>query len=115
MERRRGVHRAGIAIVCAVGLAGALPATAAAEFPYGGDGHDYSSLHLAKGQVPNDLSGDGNDWHFAATPEPNNQPVNSDPRELFGVRGASVVDSDASKDTAWTVTTGRPDVGIAVL
>ena len=109
------MRRAGVAIACALGLAATLPAVAAADFPYGGDAHDYSSLRLAKGETPNDYADDGNDWHFAATPEPNNEPVNHDPRELNGVRGASVVDPDPTKDTAWTVTTGRPDVAISVL
>ena len=31
------------------------------------------------------------------------------------IRGGSIVDADATKSTAWMVTTGRPDVEIAVL
>ncbi len=64
--------------------------------------------------TPNDVAGDGNDWKFAATPEPLS-PYTSDPKELFGVRGAHVVDASASVDTAWQTTTGRPDVTISVL
>ncbi|HEX8742580.1 MAG TPA: S8 family serine peptidase [Thermoleophilaceae bacterium] len=88
-----------------------------AEFPYarpGADKKDYTQLRTDKGQVPPDLN-EENTWKFAATPEPNNLPVNLQPQEQFGVRGGSVADADASKDTAWTVTTGRPDVSIAVL
>ncbi|MEA2472290.1 MAG: hypothetical protein QOE06_205, partial [Thermoleophilaceae bacterium] len=99
----------------AVAVALATAATVAhAEFPYstsGGDRHDYSTLRDVPGQHPNDL---GDDWRYAASPEPNNFPVNADPRELNGVRGASIGDQ-GTLDTAWTVTTGRPDVGIAVL
>jgi hypothetical protein len=51
---------------------------------------------------------------YAATPEADNDPVNSNPMELFGVRGAHIVDN-ADVDTAWRTTTGRPDVTIAVL
>ena len=52
---------------------------------------------------------------YAATPEQGNALVNADPRELGGVRGASLVDHDPSVATAWQTTTGRPDVTIAVL
>src|SRR5207253_958233 len=84
--------------------------------------------------VPNDLGGDGNDWKFAATPEPDNSNpvfqgqnalVRSRRAELCGVRGAAVADPVTSPlagsceppsiHTAWQVTTGRPDVAIAVL
>jgi hypothetical protein len=99
--------------------AGALAAGAPAEFPYstsGGDRRDFKTLRTGKGQVPKDLDDrDENVWKFSATPEPNNFPVNLDPRELMGVRGGHVADSDPGVDTAWTVTTGRPDVRIAVL
>ena len=40
-------------------LVGAVPAYA--DFPYG-SGPEHK---LAAGQVPNDYSGDGNDWKFA--------------------------------------------------
>jgi hypothetical protein len=105
-------------ITIAAVAAAATTATAAhAEFPYarpGADKKDPTELRTDRGQVPPDLGGD-NTWKFAATPEPVNPPVNFQPQELFGVRGGHVVDADASRDTAWTVTTGRPDVAIAVL
>jgi Subtilase family len=92
----------------AAAVVGAVPAYA--DFPYGTPPDN----KLGPGVTPNDLSGDGNDWKFAATPEAGS-PFTSEPRELFGVRGAHVVDANASVDTAWQTTTGRPDVTIAVL
>jgi Subtilase family len=86
----------------------AVPAYA--DFPYG----TAPDNKLGPGVTPNDLSGDSNDWKFAATPEAGS-PYTSDAKELFGVRGAHVVDPNAAIDTAWQTTTGRPDVAIAVL
>ncbi|MDQ6915183.1 MAG: S8 family serine peptidase, partial [Actinomycetota bacterium] len=88
---------------------GALPARA--DMPYGTGGPAY---HVGAGITPNDLAGDGNDWKFAATPEPGNANI-GDPKELNGVRGASIADPSATAQTAWQITTGRPDVTIAVL
>src|SRR5262249_24637 len=55
---------------------------------------------------PVDFTG-GTEWKLTsdATGDP---AIDSSPAELFGVRGMSV-------DLAWQVTTGRPDVLIAVL
>jgi hypothetical protein len=111
------MRRVLFSLVCALAAAGALSGAASAEFPYGpasSDKKDFSSLRTAApGQVPNDL---GDDWRFVATPEPNNFPVNQDARELNGIRGGWVADPDAAAtQTAWQVTTGRPDVSIAVL
>jgi len=51
-----------------------MAAAAHADFPYspapGTNKHDYSQLHSANGQVPNDLGGD--DWKYAATAEAGN-------------------------------------------
>ena len=80
-----------------------LAGSAWAAFPYHYDG-----------AAPDDLEGK-TEWMYAATPEPGNTLVNADPRELGGVRGASLVDADPSVRTAWQTTTGRPDVTIAVL
>src|SRR5919108_615213 len=121
-------------LIATLGLAlWATPAFGA--FPYtrsGGDPHDYTTLHLS-GQVPNDLGGDGNTFKFAATPDPANALDNADPVELGGVRGAHLVDGQASqatscdndppttptsasvRPTAFQLTLGRPDVTIAVL
>jgi subtilase family protein len=85
--------------------------TALATFPYG-TGPQYK----VGNETPGDLAGDDNDWKFAATPESLAPPsVTSDPRSLFGVRGAHVADATDAPTTAWETTTGRPDVGIAVL
>jgi uncharacterized repeat protein (TIGR01451 family) len=103
-----------------VGAISAAPSSA--DFPYG-SGTNYS---LAPGQVPNDYTGDDNDWKYAATSEPacgpteTNPPVRcspytTDPKELFGVRGAHIVDPSATVDTGWQTTVGRPDVAISVL
>jgi len=66
--------------------------------------------------VPNEVPADSNAlWKFAGSPEPGNTAVNADPNELGGVRGASVADADPSVNTAFELTTGRPDVTIATL
>ena len=96
-------------VTCAAALA--LIATPAwADFPYGSP-PDYN---LGAGVTPNDLNQDSNDWKFAATAEAGS-PYTSDPRELFGVRGAHVVDPSPTVDTAWQTTVGRPEVTISVL
>ncbi len=95
-------------------LIGAAPA--AATFPYtraGGDPTDPTDLYLNAGAVPTDLG--GNEFKFAATPDPANTTNNALPVELGGVRGAHVVDDDAGVSTAFETTTGRPDVTIAIL
>ena len=105
--------------LAAVLLAGLIVATAAApalgSFPYtrpAGDPTDYKDLYLDPGQVPSDVGGD--DWKYAATPEPGypGDPLGID---LGGVRGAHIVDPSTTPPTAWETTTGRPDVQIAVL
>jgi subtilase family protein/hemolysin type calcium-binding protein len=105
------------ALVAASAMALLLAATPAlGAFPYsrpGSNTGDYSDLFLNAGQVPNDRGGN-EQWMYSATPEPDN-PQNADPVELGGVRGAHIVDPDASKPTAWQTTTGRPDVAISVL
>ena len=117
--RRRPLLRIAT-LVTALALAlTAAAAPAFAAFPYtraGGDPSDFSDLYLNAGQTPSDLSGDDNDFKFAATPDPDDGPqINQNPLELFGVRGAHVNDPSPSVQTAWMTTTGRPDVSIAVL
>jgi hypothetical protein len=94
-------------------------APAAASFPY--------ADHVAPGTVPNEIQCDT--WKMAATPEPDtgcgangnpalmaqNAAVRADPQELGGVRGDSTADTSPDAKTAWNITTGRPDVTIAVL
>src|SRR5437764_3484194 len=110
-----------VALACVLAVL-AFPAAAAhADFPYGPgagfDKNDYSTFHTDPGQAPGDLSGDGNDWKFAATAGADSASFSGNPYELDGVRGAHVVDPDAAagNPTAWEKTTGRPDVTIAVL
>jgi hypothetical protein len=117
---RRGFAVSG----CALAMIAAGGGVAHADFPWSPSGNP----------VPNDLGGDGNAWKFAATPEPDNSNpvfqaqnalVRSRKAELCGVRGAAVADPVTSPlagsceppnvHTAWQVTTGRPDVAIAVL
>jgi hypothetical protein len=90
--------------------AGLLAGSSYADFPYGSGTHP----HLAPGQTPNDLAADDNEWKLSATAEPTS-PWTGSARELFGVRGAHVVDANPVVDTAWQTTTGRPDVAISVL
>src|SRR5207248_4825632 len=105
----------------ALAAGGAIAAASAqADFPYGGgpgfNPHDFKTYKLPAGSpAPNDLPDHGNDWKYSATPESGNEPVNHQPWELNGVRGASVFDTSPTANTAWTITTGRPDVTIAEL
>jgi hypothetical protein len=108
--------------------------SALAAFPYSphtGPSNNYADLYADPGQTPGDLSGNET-WMYSATaadpadavdPEGHPDPalaaqiaaVNANPTELNGVRGAHIVDADAGVQTAWQVTTGRPDVVISVL
>ena len=95
----------------------ALPSAAPGSFPYERQGApgDYTSFRLPPtAPRPDDLSGD-RVWMYASTPPSALSPLVADKRELSGVRGASVVDRDGSAPQAWSTTTGRPDVTIAVL
>jgi hypothetical protein len=119
---RPSVVLRGSAVVLAAVTSLLLAATAAwGAFPYptpdpGANPRDYTLFKLPAGIVPNEIPADANAlWKFAASPEPGNEPVNSSPQELNGIRGASVADSDPSRATAFQVTTGRPDVVIATL
>ncbi len=121
---------AACAVVAVVGVA--LGAGAArADFPYapGGNPHNPDTFRLAPGVVPNDFS-ESSDWKLVATPDsPQSNPltakVNQQRDELCGVRGMSLVDAQTVQPpgscasgpvhTAWQVSTGHPDVTIAVL
>jgi hypothetical protein len=116
------MRRALVAIGLALLAAALAAAPAPAQFPYQppADPNDYKNYRLEAGDPkPNDNDfqpGEDVEWMYAADKEPGNEPVNSDPRELFGVRGAHVVDRTTPiADLAWGTTTGRPDVTIAVL
>src|SRR3954451_21767945 len=93
-----------------------LAAPALAAFPYAPQGppSDYSSYRLpSTSPVPNDLT-DKRVWMYASTADPDS-PYQEDKRELNGVRGAHIVDAQRDAAQAWTTTTGRPDVTIAIL
>src|SRR5439155_14959641 len=107
---RKALGRA-LAIGVALAAPAAMPPAAIATFPYGTGAPHY---HTTPGVVPNDLSGAGNDWKFAATAEAGSQLTGS-ATELFGVRGSHVADANPNVDPAWLTPTGRPDVTIASL
>ena len=110
------------AVLLTAAACGFATSSALAAFPYkpgSVDPNDYARYRQPTDSssnvvAPNDLQGKL-EWMYAATKEPGNEPINSDPRELFGVRGASVVDRSTGAETAFKITTGRPDVTIAVL
>ena len=116
MRGSAGVRRSLTLTACALAAAGLSSGAAHAGFPWPASPTptDYSSFRTGPGQLPNDLEG-SNVWKFAATPEPGNEPNNSSPYELGGVRGAHLADASPAASTAWRTTTGRPDVTIAVL
>jgi hypothetical protein len=98
-----------VVISCALAAALATAPNAWAAFPYGGGGTPTApTYHTDPGQVPSDL-GD-NEWKYAATPEDDNPPVNSQRSELCGVRGASLVDAHTtwSGVGAWGARTATP-------
>jgi len=114
MSRSRGL----VVLVLALAALGLAARPSFAAFPYarpGANTHDFSDLYLGAGETPNDLSGDVNEFKFAATPDPSNTLDNSNLVELGGVRGAHIDDASGAAQTAWMTTTGRPDVSIAVL
>ncbi|HVM45777.1 MAG TPA: S8 family serine peptidase, partial [Candidatus Thermoplasmatota archaeon] len=89
-----------------------LPA-AAATFPYpsppaGVDPTDFAAYTFlpAGAPLPNDYAG-GDVWKYSGE-RASDPALREDPAELYGVTGMAV-------DRAWRITTGRPDVLIAVL
>ena len=118
-------------------LAGAVAPAVRADFPYlpatGGDPAKPATFKVPPGDVPTNLK---DDFKLSATPEQPNPMdpasaqsamINMKPDELCGVRGASIADQNATQPagsclpagstvhTAFNVSTGRPDVTIAVL
>jgi hypothetical protein len=121
------------AALSAIALTIAVAPAARADFPYmpksGGDPRNPATWKLPPGETPTNF---GDDWKLAATPEQSTASdtlVNGKADELCGVRGASVVDQNATfpagtgscipagspVKTAFEETLGRPDVVIAVL
>ena len=91
---------------------------AAAEFPFAPQGapSDYTNLYVTD-EEPGDVgdAGGGEYFKYSASPDPANVVNNARPTEMGGVRGASLFDFDESRKWAWQVSSGRPDVTIAVL
>ena len=106
--------RRGFAALLVIVAGLSLAAPAFADFPYtrGANTGDYTDYFLNNAQVPNDLGGE--EYKFAATPDPANAINNARPTELGGVRGGHLVDDDPASETAFELSTGRPDVTIAV-
>jgi hypothetical protein len=121
-------------VVAALALALACAQPAAATFLWPNPGGTYTNQFVVPGPVggtplPNDLCGDDNEYKFSASPDPSNVLVNPFVAELNGVRGSHVADLNtfmgcdsnpqalepSNKPVAWNITTGRPDVTIAVL
>ncbi|MGI8557351.1 MAG: hypothetical protein ACR2ND_03410 [Solirubrobacteraceae bacterium] len=140
--KAREIRQSRIALaICGSAFAlGASAPVTRADFPFlprsGGDARNPATFKLAPGETPTNFN---DDWKLAATPEiPSlSNPAaaaltfanNAKPTELCGIRGDSLVDSRTTipagtgscipagtrVDTAFEQTTGRPDVGIAVL
>ena len=81
---------------------------------------------LLAGALPASLGARRRAWRWGlATPEPGNTQVNNQQDELCGIRGDSLYDlattqpvgscATGAVNTAWNVTTWRPDVVISVL
>ncbi|MGI9184531.1 MAG: hypothetical protein ACR2GZ_06125 [Solirubrobacteraceae bacterium] len=116
------------ALAMALGLPASAPAATGAQFPYpaGISQPQSSAYRLAPGSVPSNFS-DGADWELTGTPDTSlgSTLVNQQPDQLCGIRGISLADSQAAQpagscatgpvQTAFSVSTGNPDVHIAVL
>lgn len=91
---------------------------AAADFPFApqGDPGDYTALYVTD-EEPGDVGDDdrGEYFKYSASPDPANVVNNARPTEMGGIRGASLFDFDETREWAWQVSSGRPDVTIAVL
>jgi len=122
------ITRAGLPLLIAAMFALGAPA-AFAQFPYpdGVGKPESSSYRLAPGVTPSNFSETG-DWELSATPDTSatsESTVDRQADQLCGVRGISLVDADTVQPTgcaagqpvktAFEVTTGNPDVHIAVL
>ncbi|HZU60024.1 MAG TPA: S8 family serine peptidase, partial [Solirubrobacteraceae bacterium] len=123
------LKRLGLPLVLAGAVCGlaAEPAGAAFPYPAGINLPRSSAYRLAPGITPTNFSETG-DWELSATPStsPSSQStVDNQPDQLCGIRGISLVDADKTQPagcvagqpvhTAFQVTTGNPDVHIAVL
>jgi hypothetical protein len=121
--------RRGVPLIVAAALLSVSAPAALAEFPFpGGIGQpESSSYRLAPGVTPSNFSETG-DWELSATPDTSatsEAGIDKQADQLCGVRGISLLDADTVQPTgclagqpvktAFEVTTGNPDVHIAVL
>lgn len=117
MRRTRGVLRGRLArLLVFAALAGApkllAPARAEVPYPQAPEGTDplayelYCRIGPGGEGLPANYAGP-HVWKYSSQSS-GDPAIDSDPRELYGVTGMSV-------DRAWEVTTGRPDVVIAIL
>jgi hypothetical protein len=122
------VLAAAVVGVCVIPVA-AASTPLAPEFPYptGINLPESPAYHLNPGEVPQNFSELG-DWELSATPSLaplSEETVNDEANQLCGIRGISLVDAYAVQPdgctagqpvkTAFEVSTGNPDVKIAVL
>jgi len=133
-RRRRGrgasAALAVAALVFALAVASAVAAPAAlAQLPYpaGINQPESPAYHLNPGKTPANFS-DTSDWELTGTPDaglPSQLTVDRQSDQLCGIRGISLLDTAATQPTGCTagqpvktafgVSTGNPDVHIAVL
>jgi hypothetical protein len=115
---------AGAVLALAIGAPAAM---AAFPYPTGIDLPESAQYRLAAGVTPSNFSETG-DWELSATPDTSTlseATVDQQADQLCGIRGISVLDTDTTQPTgcvsgapvktAFEVTTGNPDVHIAVL
>jgi hypothetical protein len=131
---RRGRSRSGrwllglLVVACAAAL-GAPAALAQFPYPSGIDKAESPDYKLAAGTTPSNFSETG-DWELTGTPasstsSPGTALVNEQSDQLCGIRGISLLDAQTTQpagscatgpvNTAFQVSTGNPDVHIAVL
>ncbi|HZU61600.1 MAG TPA: hypothetical protein VE983_11575, partial [Solirubrobacteraceae bacterium] len=123
------VRRLALTLVLALAATSLGAAPAAGDFPYptGVNRPESPAYKLPAGVTPSNFSGSG-DWELTATPSTSTSSqstVDNQPDQLCGIRGISLVDTNKTQPTgcaagqpvhtAFQVTTGNPDVHIAVL
>jgi hypothetical protein len=119
----------GSAIATAVSALTLAAPVALAQFPFPGgvNAPESSNYKLPPGVTPSNFSETG-DWELSATPSTDaGEAINNEQTDqLCGIRGIGLLDSDTTQptgscvsgdpvNTAFQVTTGNPDVHIAVL
>jgi hypothetical protein len=118
-----------VALLAAAGSLGVTAPAALGQFPYpaGVNRPESSGYKLAAGQAPSNFS-ETNDWELTGTPNTaaGSAAVNQQSDQLCGIRGISLLDTATTQPSpscvsgdpvrsAFEVSTGNPDVHIAVL